>query len=43
MPNLEDYLDDKREDDEDDSADIEDGPDPDVLYEQYREARLFGI
>lgn len=42
MGQLEDYLDDDEGDDDDEDA-IEEGPDPDVLYDQYREARLFGI
>lgn len=39
---LEVYLDDEGEEDTDD-ADVEEGPDPDVAYDQWREARLFGV
>lgn len=38
---LEDYLDDEGDDDVEEDQDS--GPDPDVLYDQYREARLFGV
>jgi hypothetical protein len=37
---IEDYLEEEEVDDEDAT---EEGPDPDVLYDQYREARLFGV